>query len=469
MSATFFATYGITAQGFNAPTLAAVLADIQADFQAIFGAQVPVNPESRNGQFIGIWAEREFSLWELGQALNAGFDPDQAVGTFLDALVALTGSQRQLPTSSQVTETLTGTPGTNVPQNSIVATVGSLLPFLTDAAGLIVAAAAWAQDFNYATLGVRITNVGNVYQVIQAGVSQNTPGAGPTGTGSNIVDGTVHWRFLGAGTGSVDVPALSSSTGPIEAPSGTLTQIQTPVAGWSGAINVLDAVLGTNLETDPALRLDREAELHAPANAAINAIYGTVKKVAGVTSVTVLENLGETTDANGTPPHGVQCVVVGGANQDIWNALVACVGAGIGDFAGNTVGTAVDSQGVTHTIGFTRPTAVPIYMTFNVTVDPGSFPSNNGATQVADLAVSFGDQFVPDQDVVSGKLAGAICFGFTTPLGFTPPVPGILDPGFPFLGLAPGPVSSAAIPISPLQIATFDTSRVVVNVTNGVL
>lgn len=57
--------------------------------------------------------------------------------------------------------------------------------------------AAWPQN-TALSLGARRSNGGNAYQVITAGTTANVSGAGPTGTGSNITDGTVHWKYLSA-------------------------------------------------------------------------------------------------------------------------------------------------------------------------------------------------------------------------------------------------------------------------------
>lgn len=69
---------------------------------------------------------------------------------------------------------------------------------MTITANIHIGLAAWSQNHAYSALGARISNGGNAYQVITTGTSQNTPGAGPTGTGSNITDGTVHWKYLSA-------------------------------------------------------------------------------------------------------------------------------------------------------------------------------------------------------------------------------------------------------------------------------
>jgi hypothetical protein len=62
----------------------------------------------------------------------------------------------------------------------------------------------WVGPFSY-VVGNRVVNSGNAYQCITAGTSAS--GAGPTTTGSNIVDGTVRWKWLSA----VDFTSLASA------------------------------------------------------------------------------------------------------------------------------------------------------------------------------------------------------------------------------------------------------------------
>jgi hypothetical protein len=67
--------------------------------------------------------------------------------------------------------------------------------------------AAWAALTAY-TAGQRIANGGKVYQCITSGSSGSS--GGPTGTASDITDGTAHWAYIGAaGDMSVDNPVIA--------------------------------------------------------------------------------------------------------------------------------------------------------------------------------------------------------------------------------------------------------------------
>lgn len=70
---------------------------------------------------------------------------------------------------------------------------------------------AWAGTTGY-TVGQRVSNGGSVYQCITAGTSASS--GGPTGTSTDITDGTAHWAYVGpAGDMSMDNIRLASGQG----------------------------------------------------------------------------------------------------------------------------------------------------------------------------------------------------------------------------------------------------------------
>jgi hypothetical protein len=56
--------------------------------------------------------------------------------------------------------------------------------------------AAWAQSTGYTALTSWIQNGGKIYLCTTTGTSASS-GTGPSGTGSNITDGTCHWTYIG--------------------------------------------------------------------------------------------------------------------------------------------------------------------------------------------------------------------------------------------------------------------------------
>lgn len=96
---------------------------------------------------------------------------------------------------------------------------------------------------------------------------------------------------------SSPVPFLAQTYGPIPAPANTLTEIVTPVAGWQSLTNPQAGITGRNQETDSELRLRREQSLHLLGAATVEAIRSRLlQEVAGVTSVTIFENVTMTQD-----------------------------------------------------------------------------------------------------------------------------------------------------------------------------
>lgn len=445
--------FGLLSTGFVPKQLADVRSDLDAAMRAAFGQSLALGDKSSAGIIDGIMAERYAELWALAQAVYNSQNPDAATGSALDALCTLTGTIRPPATHSLVTETLTGTPSTVIPSGSIIATFSTGARFQTDTTVTLASRSAWTSGTPY-TVGTRVTNAGNVYQCIIAGVSNG--GGGPTTALASITDGSVTWTFLGIGTADSDVAAISVDTGAIVAVARDLTNVAiTPVAGWSGAINLLDAAPGRSVATDAELRLLRESELAGSGTGTADAIRAAILKLSGVTSCDVFHNDTDTTDANGVPPHAIEALVNGGADQDIINTLFAEVAAGIATYASPTgspvTGTATDSQGVAHTISFSRPTLIPIYVSVTLTFNASMYPAD-GDAEVQLAIAEAGALYTTDLDVFAPKVSSAV---------YT--VPGILNIVTLFIGTAPSPGSSATISITSRQLAVFDTTRVTVS------
>jgi uncharacterized phage protein gp47/JayE len=191
-----------------------------------------------------------------------------------------------------------------------------------------------------------------------------------------------------SGGGTVDVEAESEDAGPVVANAGTLTAIQTPVAGWSSVTNADDAVLGADEETDAALRLRRRLMLFANGNATVDAVREAVLRVGGVTTCIVVENATSAT-VDGVPAHSFETVVIGGDAQDIRDAILATKAAGIKAYGTATEDPpqeATDDQGFVHTVQFSRPTTVQILVNIEVKKDPTLYPTD-GDDQITEAVM----------------------------------------------------------------------------------
>lgn len=306
--------FGISNEGFKRKRLDQLLEELNDEVKSIFGDNFNVSPESPDGQVNGVISESNANLWELAEESYNAFNPSAATGVTLSNLVQLNGITRLPATSSRAQLTITGTAGTVIPIGSLISTSDTGDQFSTE------------QEIT----------------------------------------------LDGAGNGSVFASAVQ--TGPIAALAGTITEIDTPITGWSTVTNLADAQEGTNEETDVELRSRRERSVARDAQAIIDAIFAAVANVPGVTQTVVLENDTDSVDSNGLPPHSFQVVVVGGVDEDIGDAIWLKKPAGILSFGTTTV-QIEDSQGIPHNISFSRPTEVDIYVTVTInTFD--DYPAN---------------------------------------------------------------------------------------------
>jgi uncharacterized phage protein gp47/JayE len=448
-------SFGLLPTGFVAKTLSDIQTELETTFREQLGENINLNPEeSVLGVLVGILAEREALLWDLAQAVYSASDPNQATGSALDAVCALTGTIRLDAAPSTVTAYCIGTNGTVLPAGRVVSVADSgQARFASTEEKTIATVSAWTISTAYA-VGTLVSNSGNVYLCTDAGASAGS--GGPTTTGSAIVDGGCIWHYLGAGSACVAVPFESEEDGAIVATSGSLTTIETPVSGWSLVTNAEDADLGRDIETDSELRERRNNELIAQGNAPLNAIRANVLAVDDVTSCKVFQNTTDVTDGDGLPPHSIEVMVEGGDDTEIAQAIFDSVAAGIATYGSDSVEIA-DDTGSTHEIFYTRPTEIPIYVIINVVKDVSLFPSD-GSDQIKAALTAYVDALSIGNDVVSMALK-ARAFS----------IAGMVNITTCFIGIAPAPASETTITIGVRERATLDTANITVNLSNGSL
>lgn len=292
--------YGLTAAGLRTKRFDDIKTELEIAFRAVFGPETGVDPElDLIGQYIGIFAEREALIWDLLKSVYDSFYPASSEGISLENICDLTGVTRLPATFSSVVGTCGGEPGTPIEPGRIGSVINTGARFIS-----------------------------------QAGPGGTIPEIGPGGT--------------------VDVTFLAEIAGPIAAPAGSLTVIETPVTGWQTLVNNADAIVGRATETDTELRIRRVESLQIVGAAAVDAIRARIlDDVESVTDAFVYENDSDTTDGEGRPPHSIQVIVAGGDNQPIADKIWEVKAAGIATFGSITV-PIVDSMGFSHDINFDR-------------------------------------------------------------------------------------------------------------------
>ena len=155
------------------------------------------------------------------------------------------------------------------------------------------------------------------------------------------------------------------SAGLVSAAAGTLSRINTMVAGWDTAVNEAAAVVGQNAETQGAFEARRYASVGLNSRGTIAAVYARVANCANVVSCIVRENKTNVPieiDGYFLKAHSVFVSVVGGSDEDIAEAIYNSCSAGC-DYNGNTTVAVTDSATkAVETVIFYRPEEFDVYV-----------------------------------------------------------------------------------------------------------
>ncbi len=310
----------IDATGISAPSFADIFQSLQVSYRSIYGADAYLEPDSQDGQMLGIFALAIKDSNDLAIAIYNAFSPVTAQGNGLSSLVKINGMARLVSSSSTADLTIVGQPGTII-VNGIVADV--------------------------------LNNRWNMpsFTTIPAG-------------------------------GLIVVTAVAEQLGNIAAAPNTITTIVTPTAGWQTATNLLSAVPGAPVETDAGLRQRQSVSTSLPSQTPLAGIFGAVANVPGVEQLAVYENDGDITDVNGIPPHSISVVALGGDATAIASAIALRRAPGAGTY-GNTTEVITDQKGIPVTISFWQPLQVTITVQITISALNGYVSTTGIAIQAA--------------------------------------------------------------------------------------
>lgn len=486
---------GLSLTGFQPESLADVKTEIENSLRSSLGPSVNLVAPSLMAVLIGIIAEREALIWSVAEDVYNSQYPDTASGTSLDNVVAITGISRLAATPTKISDLLLfGTSGTIVPKGTQVSVQGNPTAVLTtDAAVTLQAGVNCVQTLTFGSVPVsgfysigfrnetlpplsfaanaanlqaelnglnslsQVTVTGNPaagFVITFAGVNGNQPQPLLTVERTSLVDATaalvtVTPALNTAGTAQATVGLTATTTGPVQAPSRSITNIVTPVSGLNSVLNQDDAVSGRSIETDAELRIRRTKVLQVAGAGTPDAIRSKLLSLPGVTDVFVFENITFLPDQSGRPPKCYEVVVNGGVDQVVTQTIWDTKPAGI-ETVGTVSGLALDKVGNSQPVKWSRPTIVPIYLSLDISRD-FTFPSN-GAQQIVNAILAFGQGLKISQTViVYPQLVCAL-----------DEIPGITNIGV-RIGTSASPTLSNNIVIQTAQIAQFDSLRIQVN------
>jgi uncharacterized phage protein gp47/JayE len=449
---------GLTLEGFEAKDLQTILDEIEAEEHSRINASLDVSEEEPIGQVNRIFADQLDQAWQALAAVYAAAYRQSATGAALDAIGALTGTERLPARKTTVTAVAYGDASTSLSADRVASVAGaSSSRFVTLDAATLTAPDAWASGTDYDEEDLVTNDTGKIYFCKVAGTSAGS--GGPTGTNATITDNTVTWSYVATADAAVVVDMEAETTGPFVVSANSLTEIETPVSGWEGITNPEAGVTGRNVESDEDYRVRQEQSLTVQGSATVDAIRADLLELTiengyseDVTAAIVFENDTDDTDDNGLPPHSIECLVLGGDDQEIADMVWSSKAAGIKTY-GTESATVTDSAGDDHTVYFSRPTEVPIYLIVDLTADEDAFPSD-GEDQIKQALVDFwADKGIGD-DVIRSQLYSPI-----------DAIDGTEDITNIKLGTAPAPAGTSNITVTTRQLATFSTANITVNVT----
>lgn len=329
--------------GVIVPDMSQTLSEVAAEFRAVFGQSLSVDPSTPQGMLITRIAEMRDSVARNNCDVANQINPNVAGGVFLDALVGLHFGQRRAASRSTVTATVTGTNGTIIPKGSVAKT----------------------------TIGARFETM---YAV------------------------TI--------SGSTSVQMQAIETGPVGADAGTLTKIETAISGWSTVTNPLAATLGGDVESDAQLRSRRLDMLGTQSTSTIAAIRSRLSaQVGGLISHAVVDNptlSAKTIKGVSIAAKSIAVFTAGGASADIARAIYNTTPAGVPTVGATTVNVAdTVVSGYSTPIKYTDAATAPVLV--KVTVDTSPLDLQ---TIIPELVVDYanGEGATPRNFVIGGDV-----------------------------------------------------------------
>jgi uncharacterized phage protein gp47/JayE len=288
--------------------------ELSADLQAIYGSDINLGSDTPDGQMLGIYVQAAMDNLNLITQIYNGFDPDVAVGRVLDQRVALNGIQRLAGTNTTTFVSITTT------QNGVVLQGLDLYP---------------TNPFTVSDA------TGNQYQLLY--------------TQTIATAGTNTFQFQASKTGAVLVTA------------NTITVPVTIILGVSTINNptTTGTVVGTDEETDAALRVRRQKSVQLASQGYFSSLYAALNNLTGITAAYIYENVTGTTDADGIPSHSIWVIAAGASHADIANAIYLKRNAGCG-MKGAITYPVLQADGSYFTVAWDTVSTELLYIKFDV-------------------------------------------------------------------------------------------------------
>lgn len=330
----------VDADGIHRPAFADLLETLQATFQAIYGTDAYLDPDSQDGQLLAAFTKAIDDSNATAVAIYNSFSPSTAQGDALSRNVKINGLTRQVATYSTISLRVTGTAGTVILEGA-------------------------ASDEN--------------------------------GTTWLLPDEVVI-----PPAGFIDITATASERGNVTSAAGAVTNIETPTLGWQSVTSLSAAVPGAPIELDAALRRRQAVSVALPSRTVLSGIKGAILAVSGVTQAEVYENDTNVTDSNGVPAKSIAAVVQGGADIDVAESIMRKKGPGCGTYGTTTI-PVIDPGGNPMNISFFKATPLRVIAEVTIKALTG-YVSTTGDAIKEQMSAYVAAKFGIGKKVDHGKL-----------------------------------------------------------------
>ena len=307
----------LDASGLSIETAENVLSYLTSCFQTIYGADVNLESNSPDGQLLNIFAQYVFDHLELTRAIYSSFSPDSAYGTTLDSRAAINGIARKQGSYTKAYVSITATQAVTITgQDALIANPA-------------------AQVFTVAD------DAGNKYQLATT------------------------YAFSVPGTQALVFNAVAM--GAIGTLPNTITNIVTVTLGITTANNpsVATDVIGSDEETDTALKIRRNQSFALAATGPADSIEAALLQIPDVTDAFVAENPTSGAVA-GVPAYSIWVITQGGTDAEIAKAIYAKKAPGC-PMQGSKTYNVPRPDGTVYVVKWDQATLVPIFAKFTLT------------------------------------------------------------------------------------------------------
>lgn len=465
--------YGVTDEGFKRKRLAEILSDMTSRFEDKLGVTIKKDSSSVIYHNLSVIGYEIDNLWSgLQDTYNAMY-PQSASGVSLTNSASLTAIRPISAEQTTVYLSCYGDEGTVVPAdtqvsiNSYTYSLGSDTTISKSACCVaaltissVVVGTVYSLTIDGTTKTYTAVSGDTIATVLTALSSQFSFTDRTFVLSNNILTITKNDQsekmviaFSNLVLSSVASPAdfTCDTYGAIDPETGKTVTIITSVTGLNNVVSAVAATVGRATETDTELRQRWSNSVYKKASAMVEAIQANVfENVDGVTSCIVYENSTDAVDSDGRLPHSIEVVAYGGEDALIAKQILTYKASGI-DTNGTVSESVKDSQGISHTINFNRPTNVPIWIKAIVTKDSESTWSETNLATIAAQILSDGEALSVGNDVILQKFLKNI-YANVTGVGYVA-ITGTT-------GVTPGTYSSDNIVISARQISSFDAARI---------